>query len=180
RAAATDMFQGVMKSYAGVMYDEIEILVSFITDNTNANVEEANSTAQSALIATISIAGIAIIISLIGMYLAIPRVATRISRITDAMRNLAGGDVDSEVPYAGRRDEIGAMAGAVQVFRDNAIERIRLEQETEANRSMSEKERIAREEQKAQEAADVKRSEERRGGKGRRNTECIQRMKEVR
>src|SRR5690606_22898357 len=80
RAAATDMFQGVMKSYAGVMYDEIEILVSFITDNTNANVEEANSTAQSSLIATIIIAVIAIIISLIGMYLAIARVANPIQR----------------------------------------------------------------------------------------------------
>jgi len=48
------------------------------------------------------------------------------------------------------------MAVAVQVFRESAIERIRLEQETEANRSLSEKERIAREQQKAKEAADVK------------------------
>jgi len=48
------------------------------------------------------------------------------------------------------------MANAVQVFRESAIERIRLEQETEANRSLSEKERIEREQQKARESADVK------------------------
>ena len=42
------------------------------------------------------------------------------------------------------------MAKAVQVFRENAIERIRLEQETEANRSLSEKDRMEREQQKAQ------------------------------
>ncbi len=47
------------------------------------------------------------------------------------------------------------MAQAVAVFRENALERIRLEQEADANRSLSENERIARDEQKAREAADT-------------------------
>jgi len=50
---------------------------------------------------------------------------------------------------------VGEMAAAVEVFRENAIERVRLERETESNRSMSERERIEREKQKAKEAADV-------------------------
>ncbi|MGQ3157432.1 methyl-accepting chemotaxis protein, partial [Neoaquamicrobium sediminum] len=54
-----------------------------------------------------------------------------------------------------RKDEVGQMAAAVQAFRENAIERVRLENETEANRSTSEKDRIEREKQKAKEAADV-------------------------
>ncbi|WP_320196091.1 methyl-accepting chemotaxis protein [Agrobacterium rosae] len=75
--------------------------------------------------------------------------------MTGSMSSLASGNVDLEIPGAERKDEIGRMAQNVVVFRNNAIERLRLEQETEANRSLSEKERMAREEQKAREAADT-------------------------
>jgi methyl-accepting chemotaxis protein len=47
--------------------------------------------------------------------------------MTAAMRRLAGGDISIEVPGAGRSDELGDMAAAVGVFRDNAAERQRLE-----------------------------------------------------
>src|SRR3546814_8624887 len=41
--------------------------------------------------------------------------------MTGAMRKLADGDQSAEVPARDRRDEIGLMAGAVQVFKDNMI-----------------------------------------------------------
>jgi methyl-accepting chemotaxis protein len=72
------------------------------------------------------------------------------------MASLAGGQTDEEIPGLSRQDEVGQMAGAVSIFRDNAIERINLEREAQANRSMSEKERAEREAAKAKEAADVK------------------------
>src|SRR5581483_3011069 len=58
-----------------------------------------------------------------------------IRRMTEAMGRLASGDKTIAVPGAGRRDEIGAMASAVQVFKDNMIEadRLRAEQ-TEAEK----------------------------------------------
>ncbi len=71
------------------------------------------------------------------------------------MTGLAAGDTASKIEGLERKDEVGSMAKAVLVFQENALERLRLEQETEANRSMSEKERIEREKQKAKEAADV-------------------------
>jgi methyl-accepting chemotaxis protein len=43
------------------------------------------------------------------------------------MKALAGGDLGVEVDGHNRRDEVGDMARAVQVFKDNAIERTRLE-----------------------------------------------------
>jgi methyl-accepting chemotaxis protein len=49
-------------------------------------------------------------------------IATPIQRMTDAMGELAGGDRSTVVPGVGRADEIGEMAGAVQVFKDNMIE----------------------------------------------------------
>ncbi|MFD2647617.1 methyl-accepting chemotaxis protein [Devosia albogilva] len=52
-----------------------------------------------------------------------------ISRLTSTMEALAEGDLDVEVRGAQRQDEIGAMARAVEVFRENGI---RIAQMTEA------------------------------------------------
>jgi methyl-accepting chemotaxis protein len=51
-----------------------------------------------------------------------------VGALTDAMRTLAGGATELDVPGRERGDELGAMAGAVEVFRENAIERIALEE----------------------------------------------------
>lgn len=72
------------------------------------------------------------------------------------MLSLANGETEKDIGGAERRDEVGQMAAAVAVFRENAIERVRLEQDVEASRSMSEKEQLQREAQKAQEAAETK------------------------
>jgi signal transduction histidine kinase len=48
-----------------------------------------------------------------------------IARMTKAVEALAKGDTNIEVPGIGRADEIGAMAAAAQIFRDNIIERQR-------------------------------------------------------
>lgn len=55
--------------------------------------------------------------------------------MTAAMRTIADGDNGVAVPSLGRSDEIGEMAGAVQVFKDNAVrmEEMRAERE-EADR----------------------------------------------
>jgi methyl-accepting chemotaxis protein len=54
-----------------------------------------------------------------------------INEMTRSMKRLADGDLEVEVPAQGRKDEIGEMAGAVQVFKDNALEKVRLEAEQE-------------------------------------------------
>src|SRR5439155_21277101 len=54
-------------------------------------------------------------------------IARPIGRITDSMGVLAGGDVKAEIPFAERKDEIGRMAAAVQVFKDNMIRTRELE-----------------------------------------------------
>src|SRR5262249_40889482 len=48
-----------------------------------------------------------------------------------------GGDVSVEVPYAERRDEIGALSGAMQAFKDSLIdgERLRSEQRESETRA---------------------------------------------
>ncbi|TRB01968.1 methyl-accepting chemotaxis protein [Agrobacterium tumefaciens] len=91
----------------------------------------------------------------LGLFVSSRGITTPIARLRERMGSLAAGDTASEIDGMDRKDEVGQMAAAVQAFREGAIERLRLEDETEANRSMSEKDRIEREKQKAREAADV-------------------------
>ncbi|MCP5364449.1 MAG: bacteriohemerythrin [Hyphomicrobiales bacterium] len=74
----------------------------------------------------------------------IRRVVTRpIRGMTGAMTRLAAGELDVEVPAKDRADEIGEMAQAVQVFKDNAIEKQRLEAQQEENERKAEEQRKA-------------------------------------
>jgi len=67
-----------------------------------------------------------------------------IQRMTQAMAKVAEGDLQVDVPYGERRDEIGRMARAVQVFKDNAVEKARLEAEhADAERRAAEEKRRA-------------------------------------
>ncbi len=56
-------------------------------------------------------------------------IAKPIVAMTGAMARLAGGDKTITVPALGRTDEIGQMADAVEVFKQNAIEMDRLAEE---------------------------------------------------
>ncbi|MGB6398413.1 MAG: HAMP domain-containing methyl-accepting chemotaxis protein [Bradyrhizobium sp.] len=80
---------------------------------------------QIAAIAAVSLIGLAIVDGF-GIFLA-RGLALRLRRITAAMAALSGGDMEAEVVAANDRDEIGEMARALQVFKDNMIEARRLE-----------------------------------------------------
>ena len=58
-----------------------------------------------------------------------------IDRATRRMTGLANGDIASAIPDLTRRDEIGDMARAVAVFRDNAVARLDLEAAQAAEQS---------------------------------------------
>ncbi|WP_050627625.1 methyl-accepting chemotaxis protein [Bradyrhizobium viridifuturi] len=60
------------------------------------------------------------------------RILNPIAALTGRMSRLAAGEVAETIPGAARNDEIGAMAAAVQVFKDNRIEADRLATEKEA------------------------------------------------
>jgi methyl-accepting chemotaxis protein len=58
--------------------------------------------------------------------------------MTTAMARLAAGDHAVEIPARGDTDEIGDMARAVEVFKQNGIETVRLAAEQEAERTAKE------------------------------------------
>jgi methyl-accepting chemotaxis protein len=83
-----------------------------------------------------------------GMLMLITRRVTRpLDVIQGGMRKLAAGDTSVEVAYAERKDEIGALAGAMQAFKDSLVEAERLrgeQRETETRASAQRKSEMAR------------------------------------
>ena len=61
-----------------------------------------------------------VLASLFGYWLS-RNIGVAVVEMTGAMTKLAKGDNTTDIPHSGRGDEIGSMAVAVQVFRDNAI-----------------------------------------------------------
>ncbi|MFM9975114.1 MAG: HAMP domain-containing protein, partial [Beijerinckiaceae bacterium] len=67
----------------------------------------------------------------LGLAFLLARALTKpLSTLERKMRAIAAGDVGVEIDHLGRKDEIGSMAQALAVFRDNAVEAERLRQET--------------------------------------------------
>ena len=93
---------------------------------------------------TIATIGAGLIVVLCGVLFLIVRGATRpIVLLTATMSRLAEGDTTVEVPSRGRRDEVGRMAAAVEVFKDHAIERLRLAEAKEAEHRQAEADKHA-------------------------------------
>jgi methyl-accepting chemotaxis protein len=69
------------------------------------------------------------------------KIAGPLARLGERMERLASGDLVSDVEGQGRADEVGAMAKAVQVFKDNGLKARALEEEAERLRAEAETER---------------------------------------
>jgi methyl-accepting chemotaxis protein len=72
--------------------------------------------------------------TILGLILAARYITGPLNGITAVMGRVAKGDFAAAVPGTGRGDEIGAMAEAVEVFKRNGAEAVRLATEAEQNR----------------------------------------------
>ncbi|HEY1386254.1 MAG TPA: methyl-accepting chemotaxis protein [Dongiaceae bacterium] len=106
-------------------FEELEVALGNVSDrievSANAAKESAESTASRArdiLIVTFMLAFAAMMVAVFWMVRAI---CTPLNAMTGAMGTLASGNTSVEIPALGRKDEIGNMAAAMQVFKDNAI-----------------------------------------------------------
>ena len=104
---------------------------------------EATAAMQSAKWAGVITSLVAIVIGALFAVIIGRAISRPIVRMTEAMGTLAKGDLTVAVPAVGRKDEIGEMAEAVQVFKDNAleVERLKQEQEEQERRAAEEKRR---------------------------------------
>ncbi len=117
--------------------EAIDLARSQTDANVMATADNATSAKLTALVAT----AVALAVAAAAMLFALFGIARPIQRMTGAMGRLAEGDATVAIPGTGRRDEIGAMAAAVQVFKDNLIHTRALEEETALARAGAEAQR---------------------------------------
>jgi methyl-accepting chemotaxis protein len=79
-----------------------------------------------------------------------------INTLRNAMGSLASGDLNVQVEGVERRDEIGKMAGAVQIFKDNALRARDLEARSDQMRSDADRNRASEQQRAAQEAEQLR------------------------
>jgi methyl-accepting chemotaxis protein len=72
-----------------------------------------------------------------GLYIGTIHLSRPINKVTDAIKDVANGNFDVDVPYVGRADEIGDMAGAVEVFKRNGLAVKRMHAEEAVMRAKS-------------------------------------------
>lgn len=82
--------------------------------------------------------GISILIGLTTLIFVIRDVSTPIHRITSSMELIAKGQLDTDIPYADRTNELGMMARALTVFKKSLVENERLNAATRTLSELSE------------------------------------------
>jgi methyl-accepting chemotaxis protein len=120
-SAAAAAYARVTDAYAAhrAVIDEI------VADANRSNAEgEALAAQHEALFMFVvwAVAGVVLLVVLGGVLFMVLGVVRPIARMTGVMKSLSEGDLNVEIPSAQRRDEVGLMAKAVDVFRANAIE----------------------------------------------------------
>ena len=92
------------------------------------------SSARNSLILQLALLATAFTLTVGAMMLVNRRVIKPLHIMRDAMLKLASGDLAVETGYAGRGDEIGALAGALDTFKQHATDKVRIEaQERDRN-----------------------------------------------
>ncbi len=89
---------------------------------------QQRAAAQRALITQLGLLALAIGLAAGAIVLVSRRVITPLATIRDAMLKVAGGDLAVDSGYLDRRDEIGALAGALETFKQQATDKLKIEQ----------------------------------------------------
>jgi len=147
--AGGNRLMGEFDKTAEAITDSLEALVSKTDTAAAAEIAKLNRSIDTVRADVDSLKLVVIAGGLIGLAACLgtaimtARGVTRpLSAMTDAMHRLAEGDTAVTVPAEGRSDEIGAMASALVVFKGNAVEKRRLEEEQRNADLRAEEERI--------------------------------------
>ncbi len=105
-----------------------------IRTSVTQNFQKTTAATEERITSTVTlqeiVAGAAVLLGLVIAFVIARGIIGPLFSLTSSMKELAGGDLEVVVPGADRRDEVGDMARAVEVFKENGleVERMRAEQ----------------------------------------------------
>jgi methyl-accepting chemotaxis protein len=114
----------------GVLEEQTSVLDDLIA-YASSTAQSVSTEARGGIRTALALVTVGLCLSLIGaMWIGIQGLSRPIARLKIVMERLAAADFQVIVPEVSRRDEIGQMARAVEVFKNNGIEveRLKLEQ----------------------------------------------------
>jgi methyl-accepting chemotaxis protein len=121
-----------------------------LSSEAQQNREAIRANASNAVTLTFVLILVGLVAIMLGGFFAVRAwIVAPVKGLQGIMDRLSSGDLQAKVTGADRRDEIGGMARAVQVFKDAGIEKQRLEAEAEAQRVAAEQERQRTEAERA-------------------------------
>jgi methyl-accepting chemotaxis protein len=128
------VYVGAIKNFAGAPVAVLEV----VKDTTRYEAA-ASASLRNLLLGTGVVLVLAILVAIF-----LSRGITRpLAAITGTMRRLSDGDTEIAIPGRERRDELGTMAGALDIFRQNIVEGRRLREEQEAAKAQAEADKKA-------------------------------------
>jgi methyl-accepting chemotaxis protein len=130
--------------YVGHATTAINSILRLANEMGNASGNEANNEASkstTSLMLNLAVLFAGVLLAAVSFWVAFRRILGPLNAMTDTMTKLAEGDKTVAIPGLARKDEIGEMAGAVQVFKDSMIEteRLRAEQSEAEQRQLQQR-----------------------------------------
>ena len=136
--AAEPMYLGPMADTFVKLREALLKDITFNTDAGEAAADKGRATYETARTFILIGIVIALLAAIGATVMTVRNVSRPILAMTGAMQALSAGDKSVVIPGADRADEIGTMAAAVTVFRDNMIEADRMAEAERAERASKE------------------------------------------
>jgi methyl-accepting chemotaxis protein len=138
-ATSSRLYKGELRTSYNAFADLLSKDVELNAKGADAAAEFGADVYTSARLWIFIALGASLALCFAAAFMIVTGVSKPITAITQAMKKLAGHDLTTTITGVGRKDEIGAMAAAVQVFKDNMIEADRLTAAQEAERQIRDK-----------------------------------------
>jgi len=125
------------RTWPGVLEERDTVFLDLIGQYRSEMARETEGLSRTAYLSLLAYSGVtlAVVVAAMALSLSVVRIVSRLlGALSRAMVSLSEGDLDVAVAGVERRDEIGEMARALGVFKENAIHVKRLAAEQEAAR----------------------------------------------
>ena len=125
-------------------YDPIQDAQGQVIGILYVGVPEAQFTAAIRQIGleAVGVAAVILIVAAAGLWFTVRRTMRPLVRMEAAMGRISAGDTTGDIPGLGRHDEVGRMASALAVFRDEVQENLRNASERKKAEESAERERV--------------------------------------
>jgi methyl-accepting chemotaxis protein len=139
---------------------KLELLIEYASEDGYNFRESAAKQVDTAFFIDLVVVGAVAALGMLIAYLLGLKISRPLRRITDVTKELADGEIDVEIPELDRKDEIGEIAAALEVFKDGVIERRRMHEEKLEAERKAQDDRLRAEKERADAAMENAQTEE--------------------